>query len=79
VIDLTDRKKKALSITINIPGNLEKEEKALDQPPELDKEKEERALKKQMLSGHEQDLARKKKDGTPLSLDEKAMMGMIDG
>jgi hypothetical protein len=77
VIDLSERKKKALAITISIEPK--EDEKALDQPPELDKEKEEREFKKQMVSGHEQDLARKKKNGTPTSLEEKALLGMIDG
>lgn len=82
---MEERKKKALAITIVIPtekdemdDDLEddKEEKEIDQPPALDDSKE----KEEYIAKDKADLLRKKKDGIkPRGLDEKAMMGMLEG
>ena len=91
---MKDRKKKALQVTVSIPldgGEPEiikvepEEESEMPEMKDESKDDEKKGLapdledKKDYIKGHESELMRKKKAGIkPKSLDEKAMIEMVD-
>lgn len=76
-----ERAKKALAVTIVIPTEEEeddeKEDQAVDRPPKLDKDKEEKEFKDAIMNGSENDMKRRK-GLKPRDLTERVRMSMSE-